>query len=730
MMIKIFKQSLAVIICLIWFNSSVLPQGWEWQNPLPFGDSIQKVFFVDNQHGWMAPLNTTLLRTTDSGQNWEILYTDILFNDIHFIDPLEGWGVGRPGFVPSTRNSVYHTIDGGLTWEIQLADTFVSTDVYFLDHLHGWAAGGDLFHTADGGQTWRKQIDNEIVVGVTFLDTLKGWAVGAFSYGLRTIDGGQTWEQDSSLAGVEQLIYTDSLHLWGESDSRFVWWSTDGGENWTRTSITDTIVEVRSRDIVALDNDRIFMATNIGIYASSDGGQNWYYFSTQAMNSLVFLNDLEVWAGGVELIFPGFLHSTDGGQTWENLIHSNIPHGFDIMAKVDFVDSQTGWIVGTNILKTTDGGQSWIEQHSGGGGNLTFVDDQTGWVIGGNGKILHTADGGENWLPQNSGTNFPLVGISFVDHTHGWVVGRDFTGNGFEGIILHTSDGGQTWIDQTPGLITGLSGVSFVDSLNGWVVGGGGSAIDYGIILHTSDGGQSWVVQRQHSDLELNTVFFIDSLYGWAAGYDPQTQAPIIHTTNGGQTWLGQFGANGDDMIFLDRQNGWMVWLLGWIYHTSDGGQTWVTQPSYTTNHLLGVDFVDSLNGWAVGVGGRILHTTTGGITSIAPAQLRPSLPKKFILHPNFPNPFNPETRIRFEILQPVDRASLTIFDILGRKVKTLLDRELSTGPHVISWDGRNAAGCPVSSGIYLYRLEAGGRAGRNQEDAVVEVMQGCFQIT
>ncbi|NIR62484.1 MAG: hypothetical protein GWN00_02165 [Aliifodinibius sp.] len=171
----------------------------------------------------------------------------------------------------------------------------------------------------------------------------------------------------------------------------------------------------------------------------------------------------------------GVFHSTDGGLTWENLIHSEIPHGFDNMVAVDFVNSQTGWVIGNApnfILKTTDGGQSWFEQSGGGGLNLTFVDDQYGWIVGSGGTILHTTNGGQTWLPQNSGTGFKLQAVSFIDRHHGWVAGEAFTGNGFEGIILHTGNGGQTWIDQTPGTQSSLSDVSFVDSLHGWVVGG------------------------------------------------------------------------------------------------------------------------------------------------------------------------------------------------------------------------------------------------------------------
>lgn len=713
-------------INILLFIINIFSQGWQWQNPLPFGDPISKVYFVDSQHGWMLPQNPTLLRTINGGQSWEILYTDIVFNDVHFINASEGWGIGRPYF-EQDWNSIFHTTDGGSSWDIQLADTTVRYDILFVDSLYGWASGdaGTLMHTNDGGNTWQRQAEGEIVpwepiFGVLFLNRLKGWAVGGLTWGIHTIDGGQTWERDSSLAEVQKLIYTDSLHLWGISEwQEHVWRSSDGGENWDFTDIVDTTVQVHVIDIFALNNSELFVATNLGVYKSNNGGQNWFFHSPKIILSFYYLNTQEAWGTGSSFRAE-LLHSLDGGQTWNDLVTVNNPRGFELYRAVDFVDSQTGWIIGDAfvqgsgnfILKTIDGGQSWVEQQSNANPqlrNLCFIDAEYGWIVGKGGIIRHTFNGGESWVPQTSGTNFSLEAISFVNRRKGWIVGGAFTNNGAEGIILHTSDSGQTWVDQTPGLITGLSGVSFVDSLNGWVVGGGGSTIDYGIILHTSDGGQSWEIQRQHPELEMNDVEFVDSLYGWAIGYDPVTDAGIIHTTDGGVTWLGQYGAGGLDIKFVDRQHGWAVWLFGHIYHTSDGGQTWLRQKSYTSQWFNKIDFINLFEGWVVGYWGPILHTTTGGVTAIYQSPEPPSIVKDFFLYPNYPNPFNPETTIPFQILKAHARVQLLIFDILGRKIRNLFDGELPPGNHEIKWDGRDSRGRGVSSGIYFYRLDADG---------------------
>ncbi|MGE5401604.1 MAG: T9SS type A sorting domain-containing protein [Ignavibacteriales bacterium] len=82
-------------------------------------------------------------------------------------------------------------------------------------------------------------------------------------------------------------------------------------------------------------------------------------------------------------------------------------------------------------------------------------------------------------------------------------------------------------------------------------------------------------------------------------------------------------------------------------------------------------------------------------------------LPKEFKLMQNRPNPFNPETAIKFQI--PVKSfVSIRIYDLLGKEVMTLLNEEKPSGSHIVYWNGKNNNGVTVPSGMYLYRLSAG----------------------
>ena len=90
-------------------------------------------------------------------------------------------------------------------------------------------------------------------------------------------------------------------------------------------------------------------------------------------------------------------------------------------------------------------------------------------------------------------------------------------------------------------------------------------------------------------------------------------------------------------------------------------------------------------------------------------------VPETFSLNQNYPNPFNPVTNIRYELTKS-SSVVLQVFDVLGREVRVLVNEVKPAGLHEVKWDGLNDAGLPVSSGLYLYRIE-------NQNQVVMKKM-------
>jgi hypothetical protein len=142
---------------------------------------------------------------------------------------------------------------------------------------------------------------------------------------------------------------------------------------------------------------------------------------------------------------------------------------------------------------------------------------------------------------------------------------------------------------------------------------------------------------------------------------------------------------------------------LAWVAITS-GGQTGMSSTNYGAGLSVGQPTVGPAASTSYQVVLGVWNAVTGtgtGVTEIPTGEL----PETFALAQNYPNPFNPVTQIAFD-LPRATHAKLEIYNIVGRKVITLLDDKRSAGSYVADWDGRDDSGNSVASGFYLYRLK------------------------
>lgn len=136
----------------------------------------------------------------------------------------------------------------------------------------------------------------------------------------------------------------------------------------------------------------------------------------------------------------------------------------------------------------------------------------------------------------------------------------------------------------------------------------------------------------------------------------------------------------------------------GTILRTTDGGTTWINQsPQTQTWWLYDVFFTDSMIGTAVGVDGTILRTTTGGTVWVNDEKTE--IPQHYLLHQNYPKPFNPVTTIAYQIPKS-GFVQLKVYDLIGRIMATLVNEEKSAGNYQVEFNATN-----LPSGVYIYSL-------------------------
>jgi hypothetical protein len=200
------------------------------------------------------------------------------------------------------------------------------------------------------------------------------------------------------------------------------------------------------------------------------------------------------------------------------------------------------------------------------------------------------------------------------------------------------------------------------------------------------------------SDNKINPggVYFFGPLLLW----DEITST--IDTANH-RVWIhGNHDTGGDDNPVMNTANHrQQVMLIRMVIHSGAANQFVSLIPYTDTAH--GAPFFALQNGTTtfmpVIVSGGITYQSSG-------VDDKAAVPSGFSLEQNYPNPFNARTEIRFTLTKK-SQVSLEIYDLLGRRVKTLVSGSYDSGIYAANWDGTDFQGQQVSSGVYFYRLKA-----------------------
>jgi photosystem II stability/assembly factor-like uncharacterized protein len=326
-------------------------------------------------------------------------------------------------------------------------------------------------------------------------------------------------------------------------------------------------------------------------------------------------------------------------------------------------------------------------------------------VTGESGLILKTTDGGVTWVPEISNTTQRLNAIFFADTLVGYAVGQ-------AGVIVKTVDGGNTWGIQNSNSTHALTSVFFTSADTGYVTGLGTT------FIKTTDGGINWNIDTAFGGCcqELGSIVFTSAAQGYMLGYDvPGTI--ILSTNDTANTWsiTGDYNASSDNWWHAHSmtadatgnpivageqgiiQNGFGMWNMYGSpvsnarlnavcnNHSGSNGQAFActavgangviglytnmgpstcNQVSGVTSSLSAVTFYDSLIGYIAGDSGVILKTINAGyLTSVNELQNSKNV---FA----YPNPFLTETT--FSTNKDLTDATLVLYNSFGQEVKQI----------------------------------------------------------
>lgn len=552
----------------------------------------------------------TITASTDIvAQNWGPAHGAVTVNNLNDVQFVTDQIVYAVG----NSGTVIKSTDGGNTWsDISFGETRNFTSLYFFDENTGYVGGP--FNTGGGGST-------EMLA--------------------KTTDGGATWEVISSFDfdDFNDMEFLDDQTGWVASADGKVLHTTDGGGNWSsRNAGSEDLFDFH------VQNDSTYwVAGEYGsLYNSVDSGDTWNlavdidtlgltrfsdsFYGVEFLNDDVGFAVGQTYDGG-DIAFV--LKTTDGGQSWIRLT----THQFEYIVR-DIEIGENGEIIlaggkeqygeteSNAVYISEDEGQTWSVISDAGGPLQWNAVDKTGgnWIAVGYTGAITLFTPASDALGSSIVTGLDIIDIEFYDESHGLLA----TGGKVQGTLFTTSDGGDTW--QKSLALDGrkdFSSVSFADENNVWAVGTDHWTGDsVWLVYYSPDAGNNWVqididlpVFEKTDDMQK--VQFVTSQTGFI-----KAGGKLLKTTDGGATWTevevtGDY-SNSDfhTFQFIDENTGWLVGNDE-IAATPDGGDSWTIQyeQDNRSNEINALYFFDASTGYVVIDRGDMMKTDDGGAT-------------------------------------------------------------------------------------------------------------------
>ena len=717
-----------LIFCLVLFlfAGNIFAQ-WERLNGPYFSDSLSEIYSGSGNNYFVIGKKNLIFKSTDSGKTWvnknqsidTLIYGFNNFNQIKFLD-------SSTGFISS--NYLFKTTDGGNNWFNPSPVQFDFYNILSYNIIYGVKIVNNkitLFVSNNSGVNWtQKDTLPPQLLKLGFRDNATGFAISTTKLYKTTNEGASWFVSYESTSGhwlKEFEFYGDNNILLATGQKLLK--TTNSGINWIELLDAGNVYDAnykiglfRNTDIVVTQGSTILYSTN--------GGNNFsayiLRFSLGSNMQPAFKNS-DVGIIGSDVC--RLILISNYNRTYDNVSSNNAI--FENLRDIHIFDTEKVVVAGdSNLITTTNGGNSWNKQLGYSFKEIEFLNYNTGYGINSS-QIFKTTDHGQTWntIPNiyyynpgpytRSYSNLKLNPNGSVYLTfYVWYTGG--SNICYSNMLYSTTNDGANWnsIFSGGGSAThyGSSDSWFPDyTFNNQTAYVINNAYTYNsinpvnsstcYIKKTSNGGSNWINVWFKDSCNIQNLFFLNENTGYftmkGTINNPQYDG-MYRTTNGGDNWLKLSSFTPARFQFT---NYYTAYSIG--YCSSDGGINWIHQfDPFSANQIK---FANNLTGYIVGNNGFIYKTTNGGGIILGVNLISNVIPDKFSLSQNYPNPFNPSTVIRYQ-LSAAGFTTLKVFDLLGKEIASLVNEKQNAGSYAVDF---NSSDFNLPSGIYFYTLNA-----------------------
>ena len=671
-----------VLIFTVYFSFFVSNSDAQWtQTNGPNGGWCESMC-VHGGYLYVSAHGSVIFRSSDNGNSWSKVHAFPFYMSENTLT-----SHGSYLFIATSSNGVWRSSDNGISWTE--ANTGFPYNIYPVENIvvsgqYLICGAYRLYRSSNYGNNWDSCTNGMAVplsiyrLSVFGNKVYAGTTKGAY---VSTNNGGDWTSINNGISTQSVLkISSDGTSLYAGA-SNGVYKSTNQGAQWF--AINNGLPSTWFYDVI-YDGTYLLATTLSGMYRSSNAGQNW----EGCNNGLTSNSSIRYYSPGTRLFAllwggAGIQYTTNHGSDW--IVSNSGYRNFfsDFIAVKDNKIYVCGYQQGLAV--STDDGASWQNIF-----NTTIdrfvrsvaANNTCVFISTTNKGLLKSTNNGINWISCNNGIDSSDTKSLFA---YDDVV---IASNTYNSTSFCSTNNGANWTAfSSPNTIEATARI-------GNVMLASNSSMEGGGMIRSTNKGVTW--------FNAYVNFFPTCLAAKDSVFYSYGLSNFYKSTNLGLNWI-QFPSDlplsPANLYVIDNK---LVSISGkYVYTSSNNGTNWISKSQ-------GLPIQEELGSLAVKGANVFITTSHSSVWKITKTDLLPvrevsnEIPASYSLSQNYPNPFNQTSIFKFQCSMK-GHVNVSVYDIAGREVQTLVNETLQPGTYEVRFDGSE-----LNSGVYLVRMKAG----------------------